>query len=87
MQLLISIVIVFYYLVNDETDNGLLSTQTNNIHIIVGAIVCTCIVLTIGVVIFIYILRYVYKRIFFTEMLIFIKLVCSINFKLIDIIM
>lgn len=51
MQLLISIVIVFYYLVNDETDNGLLSTQTNNIHIIVGAIVCTCIVLTIGVVI------------------------------------
>lgn len=47
----------FYYLDNWTPSAGFLNTQSNKMPITVGMIVGTCVVLTLGVVIFIFISR------------------------------
>lgn len=68
----------FYSLDNWTPSAGFLDTQTKKMPITVGMIVGTCVVLTLGVVIFIFVSRYV-KNIFrhSSTKLLILKIICS----------
>lgn len=66
-----------FYSENGTTSSGLHSMPTNNLSITVGVIVGTCVVLTVGVVIFIFFSRCVQNLVLHSSARIFIlKLTC-----------